>query len=89
MRPVRTRWRANRHAPLAVGSAARRHRLHAHSLAPVVHDGEAEPPLRVLGSIKPFPSSFPRAHKQPSQSPPPAISTAGELLAPLAPEENQ
>jgi hypothetical protein len=86
---MRTRRRANRHAPLAAGSAARRHRLRAHSLAPVGHDGEAELPLQVPGSIKPSPSSFPRAPEQPSQPPPAAISAAGELLAPLAPEENQ
>jgi hypothetical protein len=55
--------------PLAADSAARRHRLRAHSLAPVGHDGEAEPPLQVLEPIEPSPSSFPCAPAQPSEGP--------------------
>jgi hypothetical protein len=85
MRPVRTRWRANRHPPLA---AARRHRLRAHVSAPVDHEGRAKPPLAATEPIKP-PTCFPRAPEQHHHPPPPAIGAAGDLATLLAPVANR
>jgi hypothetical protein len=39
---------------------------------------------RLYAPIKPSPSFFPRAPEQPSCPPPPAISAAGDITAPLA-----
>jgi hypothetical protein len=53
----------------------------AHAGVPIGHDGEAELPLH---AYKTLPFLFPHAPEQPSCPPPPAISAAGDIAAPLA-----